>query len=154
MQKKVEDKSGEFSIESSSLDEEALKDLSSKAGIQKAYEVPKVQAQTQNNTNTTTATPASTKKVVAQTDDSKVGGFGIEVDGLSLDDNEEPKPALAANKTSNTTSQSLHINVTAMVMNSSNSSSTLVTKANDSVPTNQTLAKTEKVEAMKNETTN
>jgi hypothetical protein len=41
-QKKTEDKSGEFSIESSSLDEEALKDLSSKAGIQKAYEVPKI----------------------------------------------------------------------------------------------------------------
>jgi hypothetical protein len=50
---KEEDKSGVFAIEESSLDEEALKDLSSKAGIQRAYELPKTQVQVKNSTNTT-----------------------------------------------------------------------------------------------------
>jgi hypothetical protein len=113
---KIDDKSGEYAIEESSLDEDALKDLSSKAGLQKAYETPKVQAQ--NATNTTT--PASKKVAVAQSDkneDSKVGGFSIESDGL--EDIDEPKPTpvavvVAPNKTE-AVSQPLHINATAIV---------------------------------------
>ena len=59
-------------------------------------------------------------------DDSKVGGFSIESDGL--EDIDEPKavpviPAvLASNKTSNASQSQIHINAAAMILNETKNS--------------------------------